>query len=624
MQHEFPFLSLLIITGLAAILPLFSSWLRRLRLPLIVAEILAGMIVGRSGLNLIEPGPALDFLATFGFTYLMFLSGLEIDLSAFRFSAKDDVKSRFLRNPVALGLVNFAVTVTTAFVAALVLERFALIRNPLIMALILSTTSLGIVMPVLRERGLIATRYGQTLLITSVAADFGTLLLLTVFIAAISHGLKLDLLLVLILLAAFAIAVRLGRLAFGITGLRRLIEELAHTTVQIRVRATFALMVAFIVLSKWLGMEIILGAFLAGAVISLLSKREDSSLHLKMDAIGFGFFIPIFFIMVGVRFDLPALMDSHEALLLVLLLLGVAFAIKFFAALLYRLHFSWRETLAAGGLLSARLSLIIAASAIALELGVIDKAVNSAIVLLAVISCTLAPMIFNRILPAATLGLRRGIILASLGQMSTLLAERLRQANEEVRLVGQDPDRAKDIKRRGLPLIEGDPTRPEVLQSAGADTVETLMAISSNDEINLATCRLAKDLYGVPNLIALAGDPKVAGMLNEMGVRVVQPQLATTIALEGALQFPAAFDMLANAADGVTVREADLSNSLLDGMPLRRVEIPGDALVLGLRRNGQVLVPHGDTILRLGDVLMLVGHPDGLHKAMAWIDPPPF
>lgn len=159
----------------------------------------------------------------------------------------------------------------------------------------------------------------------------------------------------------------------GVRGMQRLVEELAHSTSQIQVRATFALMVAFIALSRWLGTEIILGAFLAGTVISLLTGREGSTLHVKMEAIGYGFFIPVFFIVVGVRFDLPALLASSEALVLVPILLLGAYAVKSLPALVYRAYFSWRETLAAGMLLSARLSLIIAAASIALDLGAITE-----------------------------------------------------------------------------------------------------------------------------------------------------------------------------------------------------------------------------------------------------------
>jgi Kef-type K+ transport system membrane component KefB len=621
MSEEFPFLSLLLITALAAFVPLLASRLRHLRVPIVVGEILAGIVVGQSGLNLIETSPALDFLATFGFTYLMFLSGLEVDFAAL-LALRNRANGGWLGNPLILGLAVFVLTVTGGLAVALGLAWVGLIQNPLIMALILSTTSLGIVVPVLKERSLTGSRYGQSLLISALVADFVTLLLISFVVAVISHGLTFELLLVLLLLGAFATLARVGQLAAGEPRLRRLVEELSHATAQIRVRGAFALMVAFIVLAEWLGTEIILGAFLAGAIISLLAGREGSELRMKMEAMGFGFFVPIFFIMVGVRFDLPALLSSPQALLLVPLLLGVAYAVKFLAALLYRLNFSWRETLAAGVLLSSRLSLIIAAAAIALDLGIINQATNASIILVAIVTCTLSPLLFNRLLPPKIEVARQGVILVGLGELATLLAERLRQAGEPVVLIGLNRRRAQGMRRRDLPVIEGNPADPSVLEAAGAASAAALVAISEQDETNLAACRLACEMFGVPHRVILVSDPTVAAQINGQGTRVVQPQLAMALALEGALHFPAAFDMLANHTDGVEVREVVLNNPRLDRCPLQRIRLPGDALVLGLRREGEVLVPHGNTPLRRGDVLMLVGHPDELRQAMAWLNPP--
>ncbi len=616
MENEFSFLSLLLITGLAAFVPLLSSRFKKLRVPIVVGEIIAGMVIGKSGLNLIEPSPALIFLTLFGFTYLMFLSGLEVDFDIISGNSTHGERRSFFENPIKLGLAVFGLTIAIAFVSAEVLLQFDLVQEPFIIALILSTTSLGIVVPVLKERGIMASRYGQSLLMSALVADFGTLVLIAIDVAIISQGLTLEVLLVFILLAAFAVAVQVGKLAAKIPGLPRVIEELSHATSQIRVRGAMALMIAFIVLSEWLGSEIILGAFLAGAVISLLSPREGSQLQVKMEAIGFGFFIPIFFIMVGVQFDLPALMESNEALLLVPLLLIIAYAIKFVAGLLYRTVFSWRETFAAGSLLSSRLSLIIAAAAIALELGIIDEAVDSAIILVAIVTSVLSPLLFNRFFQSQVPTTRQGVILVGLGEMPILLAKRLIQADTPVTVVGKNRGRDRGERRQDLPVLEGDPTDPAVLAEAGAATAKALVAASTYDDINLQACRLAAREFEIPHLVASASDPEIAQQMLNMGVRVIRPQLATILALEGALQFPAAFDMLTNHSDGVDVREIELNNPRYNDQMLRRIRLPGDALVLGLRRDGEVLVPHGDTRLQQGDLLMLVGHHDALSKAL--------
>ncbi len=621
-SEEFSFLSLLLITGLAAFVPLLASRFRRFRIPVVVGEILAGMIVGKSGLNLIEPSQALEFLTIFGFTYLMFISGLEVDFGVLIASSGGNRRGR-LSNPIWLGVAVFAVTILVAFLASEALLWFGLIQEPFIIALILSTTSLGIVVPVLKERGMMASRYGQSLLMSALVADFGTLVLITVDVAILSRGLTFEVLLVLLLLVAFGVAVQLGKLVAGIPGLPRLLEELSHATAQIKVRGAVALMVAFIVLSEWLGSEIILGAFLAGAAISLLAGRESSQLHLKMDAIGFGFFIPIFFIMVGVQFDLPALLSSPQGLLLVPILLIIAYAIKFAAALLYRYTFTWRETFAAGSLLSARLSLIIAAAAIALDLGIIDEAFNADIILIAIITCTLSPLIFNRIMPPRPMVKRRGVILVGLGETPVMLARRLLQTSSNVTMLGQDEERAELIRRQGhnMRVIKADPRTSAGLQEAGAENAAALIAASTYDDINLAACRLAAEQFEIPLIIAQTSDSAMAAELGQLGVRVVQPQLATVHSLEGALHFPAAFDMLTNHADGVEVREVELRTTQIIGKRLRDIRLPGDALVLGMRRNGEVLVPHGNTELLQGDLLMLVGHADTLQDAVTHLNP---
>ena len=621
-QEEFPFLSLLLITALAAFVPLLASRFRKFRVPIVVGEILAGMIVGKSGLDLIQPSPALEFLTIFGFTYLMFISGLEVDFGVILANNERKTTNR-LNNPIFLGVSVFILTILVAFAAAEVMYFLGWIEQPFFIALILSTTSLGIVVPVLKERGLMTTRYGQALLMSALVADFGTLVLITVDVAILSRGITFEVLLVLLLLVAFAVAVQVGKWASKIRGLPRILEELSHATAQIKVRGAVALLVAFIVLSEWLGSEIILGGFLAGAVISLLAGRETSHLHLKMDAIGFGFFIPIFFIMVGVQFDLPALLGSPQGLLLVPVLLIVAYLIKFLATSLFRYVFSWRETLAAGGLLSARLSLIIAAAAIALELGVIDEAFNADIILIAIITCTVSPLVFNRILPAKPVAERQGVILVGIGELTTMLAQRLEQTNEKVTIVGCDRqredcnhERGERLRSLGYAVVIGDPTSAVVLETAGAARAAALIAVSTDPDVNLTVCEIASSTFRIPSLISLTREPDVAAKMTELGVRVVQPQMATAYALEGALHFPAAFDMLTDHADGIEVREVELSSRRWSGKRVREITLPGNALILGLRRKGEVLVPDGNTKLQRGDLLMLVGHPDALQSAI--------
>ena len=196
------FAPLLVVTALAAVIPIVSDRLKALPIPVIVGEILAGILLGESGLGIIRESPYLTFLAEFGFVYLMFLSGLEIDFSRLRGDKLAPGRGGALANPIALGFAVFAGTVLLAFLVSLSLGAAGMVRSPIIMALILSTTSVGVVVPVLRDAGLIAGPFGQSILLSSLVADFSTMLLITVAIAA-AGGITPELLLVLVLFLAF-------------------------------------------------------------------------------------------------------------------------------------------------------------------------------------------------------------------------------------------------------------------------------------------------------------------------------------------------------------------------------------------------------------------------------------
>jgi Kef-type K+ transport system membrane component KefB len=402
MKESMSFFPLLVVVFLAFLVPIALSRLKRVSIPIVVGEILAGVLIGRSGLGWLQyHHPVLDLLSQLGFVFLMFLSGMEIDFYNLKnTSSNNNGDKKYKWSPVALGSLSFVLTLVLSLLVGFGLVRAGLVSSPWMIALILSTTSLGIVVPVLKERGLSTGRYGQTLLVAALIADFATMLLITVVVAILSRGLTLDILLIGVLFVAFFFMYRFGGVFFNkLPAVRQILEELSHATAQIKVRLAFTMMLTFVVLSETLGAELILGAFLAGAIVSLLRTPEDVELVGQLESIGFGFVIPIFFIMVGVDLDLSSLVDSWETMLLVLILLLAAIIVKFVPALTFRLSFSWRESLGAGALLSARLSLIIAASAISLRLGIISESINAAIILVAIITVIISPPLFCRIVP---------------------------------------------------------------------------------------------------------------------------------------------------------------------------------------------------------------------------------
>lgn len=256
-------------------------------------------------------------------------------------------------------------------------------------ALILATTAVGIVMPTLKQRAETGSGFGQSVIVAAVVADLLALVLLTVMLLAHRGEDPLEMLLFGLLGAGFLFAWLAGRIFSGRRGwLFRVLDELSHTSDQIKVRGAPALMVAFVALAQAVGAELIIGAFLAAVTLSMFTHGGGAELRQKIEAIGFGFFIPVFFIMVGVKFDVQALLNE-KMLIFVPAVIGAALVVKVVpSVLLWSGAYGTRDALASGVLLTARLSLIIAAADITLRAGMISEGLNSAFVLLAALTST--------------------------------------------------------------------------------------------------------------------------------------------------------------------------------------------------------------------------------------------
>jgi len=372
--------SLIIIALAVFIVPILS---RYLKIPSIVGEILFGIAIGKSGLGLIMSGEWLSFLAHFGFLLLMFLSGFEID---FEYLEKQG------RKQVVFALFIFFCTVLLAYLFS------TLMGFGFYMTLILSTTSLGLAIPTLRETGLSKSLLGQNIILAAIIADFLTLFGIAVYSLFYQYGFCWEMLKPgLIFVFAALVLYLLKRLAWWYP--ERFVRLFkGEDPVETGVRASLALLFVFVGFSGILGIEPILGAFLGGALFSLIF-RYRGVLEEKLMGFGYGFLIPIFFIHVGMNFDLQVLLEWQIFLNAASLFL-VAWIIKIIPSLLFRFNgLTWRECFSSGILLSARLSLIIAAASIGLKLNLINNQIHSSIILLAILTSSLAPILFKKIQP---------------------------------------------------------------------------------------------------------------------------------------------------------------------------------------------------------------------------------
>ncbi len=618
MENGHSFAPLLLVLLLAFSVPLLISRFKKLLLPVVVGEILAGILVGHSGFGWVEgQDPVLSLLAEFGFVFLMFISGMEIDLSNIGMPGGRNRKNNSPNShnnrpkwisPISLGLINFFLTLIISGVIGLGMVAGGLARNPWMIALILSTTSLGVVLPVLKEAGLSTGRFGQTVLIAALVADFATMLLITVLVAVISHGITLDILLIGLLFVGFFLAYRIGNLFFNrLKPVRRAIEELSHATTQIKVRAAFTIMLTFVVLAQILGTELILGAFLAGAVVSMLRTPDDENLTTQLEAIGFGFFIPIFFIKVGLDFNLQLLVASPQNLVLVPALLVAALLVKFLPALVFRLCFSWRETFAAGAILSSRLSLIIAASAIGLRLGIISESVNSAIILVAIITVTLAPIAFTALIHRGKSGTIRPTLVAGASELGIQVATQLSRHQDQVVVIDFDEKRATLARQRGLQSICGriEKASPEI--DAALNTAQALICTYGDPELNYQVCKQARTVYGIDQVVSYIDNPNDLIRFELLGVTAVNAALDRATLLTLAIRNPALYQLFSNSETNKEIREIEFNNPKYENSRLRELSLPGDVLVVALYRHGELIVPHGNTQIITGDHLTFNG-----------------
>ncbi len=360
----------------AFLIPILSD---RIGVPAVVGEIICGIIIGRSVLGIFsgeEEGIA--FLASFGFIFLMFLVGMEIDFSQ-----------------VEVHGAKLFVLGTLIFIITLAISMFLThqMGYGFYMALVLSTSSVGLILPTIKEQGLLKSELGQTIIISAFVADFTTMLLLTVHTLYHEKGITWEMLLIALIFMLFFAVYYVGKLAIWHYPERLSKWFKSDHPSEIGVRASFALLLVFVVLAEVVGVEAILGAFLAGVMLSLLF-RGGTVLEQKLYGIGYGFLIPIFFISVGMQFDLGAL--AKGGLYLVPMLLLIAFAVKIVPSLLFLVRHSLKDSISAGVLLSSRLSLIIAVAAVGMKLDLITTAMGSAIILLAIITSISCPTIFRK------------------------------------------------------------------------------------------------------------------------------------------------------------------------------------------------------------------------------------
>ncbi|PGT80681.1 monovalent cation:proton antiporter family protein [Bacillus sp. AFS040349] len=600
-MHGASVTSLVIVILAAFLTPILLHRLKLNFMPVVVAEIIVGLIIGKSGFDVVHQDMWLETLSMLGFIFLMFLSGLEIDFTAFAGGKKKEKlpSGKGAPNAFFVSLIIFVGIFALSLLLSYIFVWIGLMDNAFLMTLIISTISLGVVVPTLKDAGIMKSNIGQIILLVAVIADLVTMVLLAVF-ASIYGGGDNNTWLLLVLFGAGVGLYFLGKTFMN----RSFIETMSKGTIQIGTRAVFTLIILLVAISETIGAENILGAFLAGVLVSLLSPNKE--MVQKLDSFGYGFLIPIFFVMVGVDLDIWALFKDPKIFLLIPLLFIALLISKVLPVYYLKRWYDGKTTLAAGFLLTSTLSLVIAAATIGERMEIITAEMSGALILVAVITSIVTPIFFKKLFPKSD-GKPTKIKVAFIGanQMSLPVTRELNQDLYETTVYHIQQDKIdKQISESLFEIREIDNFQVETLKEQNAFDVD-LIVVATGDEQRNADIALSAKNEQVDRVIASVASPDLASQLKDEGIDIFSTLLSTKTMLRALIEAPSVMRILTNQE--TTLYQINLNNAKYDNILLRNFPFTGDIIFVRIFRGKDSIVPHGDTDLKLGDRLIVTG-----------------
>ena len=375
---------LFLIALVAALAPLAAELPSRFRVPVVVVELVLGIIIGPHIFNLASPDGLVGTLGELGLTFLLFMVGLEIDLG--------EIQGR----PMVLAIAGWLLSFAVALVSMFIVHSIGLIQAPpLLAAVALSTTALGILAPILRDEGVMDSDFGKVILPAAAMGEFGPLVVISMVLIP-THGTIIH---TLFIVAFVAVAFLAAYMAIRVRT-SKLIDTLAHTmqsSGQLPVRICIVLQALLVVLAAQFGLNVVFGAFAAGMVVGLASRGERGALlRQKLDAIGYGFLIPTFFIVAGMRFDVSALWASPLVPVQLLSLLGLLVLVRGAPVLLYKGELADADRLPFALYSATGLPLIVIITEIGVSSGLMAPDRAAVLVCAGMISVLLFPILAGR------------------------------------------------------------------------------------------------------------------------------------------------------------------------------------------------------------------------------------
>jgi Kef-type K+ transport system membrane component KefB len=372
--------AILVIAVIAVLAPLVAEAPVGIRLPIVVLEVLFGIVLGPHGLGLIEAGRVVAFMGALGLAFLFFLAGMEIDLPVIR------------GRPLALAVWGWLLSVALGVGIGGALALVGFVEAPVMVGVALTTTAIGTLMPILRDAGELPTTFGRFMLAAGAVGEFGPIVLISLVLTR--HHSEWQQTALMLLFVALALLAAVLALRSRTPRFIALLQRTMHSSSQLPVRLAILLMVGLVVMAEKFGLDMVLGAFAAGMIVSLASQGEAGGmLRHKLDAIGFGFLIPIFFVMSGIKFDLAALTGSTQAMLRVPIFLVLFLVVRGLPALLYRRDLPRHDLPRLALYCATALPLIVAIAEIGIATGAMRSDNAAALVSAGILSLLIYPLL---------------------------------------------------------------------------------------------------------------------------------------------------------------------------------------------------------------------------------------
>lgn len=591
-------LSMLIIMLAALIIPIAMARFKVSSVPTAVAEIVAGILLGKSAFNIVQETSSLTLLSSLGVIILMFLSGMEINFDLFKKAPGQ--KKRDPKSPVSIAVLSFTAVIITAFILGVILYFMGLFSDILLATILFSTIALGVVIATLKEKEILGRPMGQTILLTAVLGEVIPMLALTFYASIYGHNAGRLWLIVLLFLAAIILLRRFRQPYVWF-------NNVSKATTQLDIRLAFFLIFTLVTVAESVGAENILGAFLAGMVMKLLEPSEAT--QEKLTSIGYGFFIPIFFIMTGVRLDLKSLFANKTALALIPILVACFIIAKLPTTLIYRRRFNARNSFAGGFLTVTTITLVLPSLQVAKNLHAITSTQSDAFILAAVIVCVLAPIVFNSTYKLNKEDLvKERVVIVGANTLTVPVAQQLSHNWYIVRMLTDNQDNYKTFNSEVNDLKYIEEIGEQVLDAGKYFDTDVMVLGFRNDNKNYQMAVLAKK-HGVKRVIASVQNPKVStdhiDELNRLGVEIFNSFVVQNSVLRSLIESPSVFEMLMSAHSGLF--EVTIHNQRYVGIELRSLPFIDQITVSRIYRKHKPISPSGDTVLEYGDHILYTG-----------------